>query len=34
MNGRAIPGAEMDTFRLTNVILERITFLSRVIIVL
>ena len=29
MNGRAIPGAEMNTFRLTNVIPERIIFVSR-----
>jgi len=29
MNGRAIPGAEMNTFRLTNVITERIIFVSR-----
>jgi len=29
MNGQAIPGAEMNTFRLTNVILERIIFVSQ-----
>jgi len=29
MNGQAILGAEMKTFRLTNVILERIIFVSR-----
>ena len=29
MNGRAIAGAEMNTFRLTNVIPERIIFASR-----
>jgi len=29
MNGRAIPGAEMNTFRLTNVIPERIIFVCR-----
>ena len=29
MNGRAIPGAEMNTFRLTNVIPERIFFVSQ-----
>jgi len=29
MNGRAIPETEMNTFRLTNAILERITFVSR-----
>jgi len=29
MNGRVIPGAEMNTFRLTNVIPERIIFVSR-----
>ena len=34
MNGRAIPGAEMNTFRLTNVIPERIIFVSRGITVL
>jgi len=34
MNGRAIPGAEMNTFRLTNVFPERIIFVSRGITVL
>ena len=29
MKGRVIPGAEMNTFRLTNVIPERIIFFSR-----
>jgi len=29
MTGRAIPGAEMNTFRLTNVIPEPINFVSR-----
>ena len=29
MNGRAIPGAYLFTFRLTNVIPERIIFVSR-----
>jgi len=29
MNGRVIPGAEMSTFRLTNVIPERIIFVSQ-----
>jgi len=29
MNGRATPGAEMNTSRLTNVIPERIIFVSR-----
>jgi len=29
MNGRAIPGAEMNTFRLKNVIPERIIFVRR-----
>jgi len=30
MNGRAIPAAEMNTFRLTNVIPERIILLAEV----
>jgi len=30
MNGRAIPGAEMNMFRLTNVIPEQIIFLAEV----
>ena len=34
MNGRDISGAEMDMFRLTNVIAERIVFVSRGIAVL
>jgi len=29
MNGRAIPGAEMNMFRLMNVIPEQIIFVSR-----
>ena len=29
MNGRVIPRAEMNTFRLTNVIPERIIFVNR-----
>ena len=34
MNGQAIPGAEMNTFQLMNVIPERIIFVSRGITVL